>query len=71
VAFGSLGTGGGPRHTVITLGHVVNFLRDYIRRYWSILHHADFKDPAFSLLVLLEKAEQGLVSAVSQKGGRI
>jgi hypothetical protein len=71
VAFGSQGTDGGSRHTVITLGHVVNFLRDYIRRYWSILHHADFKDSAFSLLVLLEKAEQGLVPAGSAKGGRI
>jgi hypothetical protein len=46
----------------------VNFLRDYIRRYWSILHHADFKDPAFSLLVLLEKAEQVWYRPVSQKG---
>jgi hypothetical protein len=70
VAFGSLRSGGGPRHTVITLGHIVTFLRDYIRRYWDVLHHADFKDPAFGLLVLLEKAEQGLaVSARVVKGG--
>ena len=62
VAFGST-QGGGPRHTVITLGHVVDFLRDYIRRYWDILHHTDFKDPAFGFLVLLEKAEQGLLPA--------
>jgi hypothetical protein len=69
VAFGSLRAGGGPRHSVITLGHIVKFLRDYIRRYWDILHHADFKDPAFSLLVLLEKAEQGLTRTSFVKGG--
>ena len=70
VAFGSLRAGGGPRHTVITLGHIVTFLRDYIRRYWDVLHHADFKDPAFSLLVLLEKAELGLALPAGIAKGR-
>jgi hypothetical protein len=44
----------------VTLGHVTNFLRDYIRKHWSILRSADFKDPAFGFLVLQEKAERGL-----------
>ena len=39
------------------------FLRGYIRQYWDVLHHADFKDPAFGYLVLLEKAEQALAPA--------
>ena len=34
VAFGSTTTpGDGPPHTAISLGHVTNFLRDYIRQY--------------------------------------
>ena len=60
VAFGStLGAGNGPHHTAISLGHVAEFLDEYIRENWDVLHHADFKDPAFGFLVLLEKARQG------------
>ena len=66
VAFGSTtGNGGGPRHTVISLGHITEFLHEYIQQYWHILHHADFKDPAFGFLVMLEKARQGLAPATT------
>ena len=41
---------------VILLGDVLRFLRRYLRAHWSVLHHADFKDPAFSFLMLVEKA---------------
>jgi hypothetical protein len=68
VAFGSTaGNGSGPRHAVISLGHIAEFLNDYIRQYWDILHHADFKDPAFDFLVMLEKARQGMVPAGARR----
>lgn len=35
---------------------ILSFLRRYLRAHWSVLHHADFKDRAFSFLMLLEKA---------------
>lgn len=57
VAFSS--TRGDPEEKVckvISLGHVVRFLQDYLRRHWDVLHHAQFKDPAFGFLVTLEKA---------------
>jgi hypothetical protein len=50
----------GPRHATITLGHVAKFLRQYIDEYWEIVRNADFKDPTFGFLVLLEKARHGL-----------
>jgi hypothetical protein len=42
---------------VILLRDVLRFLRQYMRAHWPVLHHADFKDPAFSVLMLLEKAD--------------
>ena len=48
------------KHTVISLGHIAEFLHSYIQRYWGTLHNADFKDAAFGFLVMLEKARQGL-----------
>jgi hypothetical protein len=59
VAFGST-VGEDNKCTVISLGHVVNFLRDYIHQYWDILHNSDSKDPAFGFLMMLEKARLGL-----------
>ena len=60
VAFGSLEPGGAPKHRVILLGQIVEFLREYIRRNWEVVRHADFKDPAFGFLMALEKAARGL-----------
>jgi len=48
------------RFRPIALGHVVSFLEGYLREHWSILRHAQFKHPAFSLLVTLEKARRGV-----------
>lgn len=60
VAFGSLPSGPDRRdYTVISLGHVQQFLQDYIREHWDVLCHAQFKDPAFGFEVLLEKARRG------------
>jgi hypothetical protein len=60
VAFGSTLMPGTARHSTITLGHVARFLREYIEEYWQIVRNADFKDPSFGFLVLLEKARHGL-----------
>lgn len=56
VAFGSIAPGGSHRYAVILLGHVVQFLRNYLRENWDVLHAAEFKDPAFGFLMTLEKA---------------
>ncbi|GIV80385.1 hypothetical protein GQ464_012820 [Rhodocaloribacter litoris] len=41
---------------VLPLGHVIHFLQAYLDQYWDVLHHAQFKDPAFGFLVTLQKA---------------
>jgi len=60
VAFGS-GTESveGRHYEVIDLGHVVQFLQNYLRQHWDVLRHAQFKDPAFGFLMTLEKAVGG------------
>lgn len=59
IAFGSTPPGGSHRYAVILLAQVVQFLRNYLRENWDVLHHADFKDPAFGFLMTLEKATRG------------
>jgi hypothetical protein len=49
-----------PRQLVITLGHVVRFLRAYIDAHREVLRHSDTKDPAFGFLMTLAKAERGM-----------
>jgi hypothetical protein len=57
VAFGSsLDPAAGRRYLGIELGHIVRSLQEYLRGHWDVLHHADYKDPAFGFLVTLEKA---------------
>jgi len=43
-------------YTVITLGHIITFLREYANENWEVLRHAQFKDPGTSFLMMLEKA---------------
>lgn len=59
MAFGAETAGHAPGYMVISLGHVVQFLQDYLRQHWAILRHAQFKDPAFGFLAILEKALHG------------
>src|SRR6266540_2102183 len=57
VAFGSVPPERNhPRYRVVLLRDVLGFLRRFLRTHWDVLHHADFKDPAFSFLMMLEKA---------------
>jgi len=61
MAFGStVDPGDGKPYQSIALGHVLSFLEGYLREYWAVLRHAQFKHPAFSLLVTLEKARRGV-----------
>ena len=48
------------RHLMVSLGHVVHFLRTYIDQHWDVLRQADTKDPAFGFLMTVAKAERGM-----------
>lgn len=60
VAFGvRVDAAASPRYHRVSLGHVTDYLERYIREHWDLLHHGQFKDPAFGFLVTLEKARRG------------
>ena len=44
------------RYSTLTLGHVTDFIEDYLKAHWSVLRHAQFKHPALGLFMVLEKA---------------
>lgn len=68
VAFGSLPSANAhARHKTIFLGHVENFLRDFIRLHWDALHSAQFKDFAFGFLVMQEKARRGRAGLATEE----
>lgn len=57
IAFGSSHEQPGPGgYSTLSLGHVLDFVEDYLRRHWEVLRHAQFKHPALGLLMVLEKA---------------
>ena len=57
MAFGSISPAGPhPTYQVVLLRDILRFLRRHLQAHWSVLHQADFKDPAFSFLMMLEKA---------------
>ena len=67
VAFGALhGSSGSPKYDIISLGHIERFLHDYICQHWEVLHQAQFKDPVFGFLVMLEKGHRGQVPALQR-----
>lgn len=47
-----------PHYQVIPMGHVVEYLRRYLREHWDALGHTQFKDPALGFLLMLEKASR-------------
>ena len=61
----------GPWHTV-PMAHVVQFLQHHLREHWPALRHAQVHDPAYAVLVLLEKWGLGPADATSDNeiGGR-
>ncbi len=58
VAFGAYPPDRNPGYEVVLLKDVTDFLEDYIRTYWDVLHHANFKGSAFGFLLTLEKARR-------------
>lgn len=60
VAFGAVPPGHrDARCHVILLGDVIAQLRGYIHRHWEVLQASASKDPAFGMLMTLEKADRG------------
>lgn len=60
VAFGSTVSEVPTGYTAISLGHIVQFLRDYLRDNWGIVRNVQTKEPTLGLLLLLEKAIRGI-----------
>lgn len=60
IAFGAFPPGSEvPPCRIISLGHVLTYLQQYVRKHWNLLRHLQFKDPAFGFLMTLEKARRG------------
>lgn len=69
IAFGSFPPGSEvPPCRIISLGHVLEFLQDYVRRHWTVLRHLQFKDPAFGFLMTMEKARRGGAGRRGEEG---
>ncbi len=59
VAFGATKGKPGFKHSgMITLGHIVNFIENYLRDHWEVLRHTHFSNPALGLLMIREKARR-------------
>lgn len=69
IAFGAFPPGAQvPPCRIISLGHVLQFLQEYVRKHWSVLRHLQFKDPAFGFLMTLEKARRGGAGRRGEQG---
>jgi hypothetical protein len=69
IAFGSFPPGDEvPPCRIISLGHVLQFLQQYVRKHWHMLRHLQFKDPAFGFLMTLEKARRGGAGRRGEEG---
>jgi hypothetical protein len=72
IAFGSFPPGAPvPPCRIISLGHVLQFLQQYVRKHWQMLRHLQFKDPAFGFLMTLEKARRGGAGRRGEQGVEI
>ena len=60
IAFGSTVDGENGRYAVLSHGHILEFLRKFLRDHWEVLRHTESKDPAFGFLMLAEKATRGM-----------
>jgi hypothetical protein len=69
IAFGAFPPGSQvPPCRIISLGHVLQFLQNYVRKHWHMLRHLQFKDPAFGFLMTLEKARRGGAGRRGEQG---
>ena len=46
---------------VVSLGHVRKFLQEFVQEHWDVLRQQQLKDPALGFLLMLEKANRGMV----------
>ena len=62
IAFGSSG-GASPQsgYTTLTLGHIADFIAEYLDLHWEVLRHAQFKHPVLGLFMILEKARRDAI----------
>jgi hypothetical protein len=44
---------------VVSLGHVISFLEDYLRKDWEVLRQVQILEPGPGMLQVLMKARQG------------
>lgn len=59
--FASIVEGAASSHRlIISLSHILRFLRGYIDEHWEVLRHSDTKDPALGFLMTMAKAERGI-----------
>lgn len=69
IAFGAFPPGSPvPPCRIISLGHVLEFLQEYVHEHWDMLRHCQFKDPAFGFLMTLEKARRGEAGRRGKQG---
>ena len=59
VAFGSVDNGD-HIYDVITTGHIVQFIEDYLTEHWDVLRTAQSKHPTLGLLMVLKKARMNM-----------
>ena len=60
LAFGTMPPGDEvPPCRIISLGHVLKYLQQYVGENWEMLRQCQFKDPALGFLMTLEKARKG------------
>ena len=60
MAFGSKNSEPGTGYSVLTLGHIISFIEEYIEQHWDVLRHAQFKHQALGLFMVMEKARKQL-----------
>lgn len=56
----------------VPMGHVVEYLQDYLSQHWPQLRSAQFKEPAYGVLALMEKwrvATPPAAGAPTPRGG--
>jgi len=51
IAFGSIKGEVNKGYNVLTLGHIISFIEDYIEQHWEVLRHAQFKHQALGLFM--------------------
>lgn len=59
VAFGGKVSQSHAPWVQVSLAHVIEFLRGYVRQHWSLLRHVQSKDPTLGTLIMMGKLGDG------------